>query len=124
MYNCMACPYEEGARGPFAFDCLGIVRELFHESTGKPKDLIPEWGGVTRENGMHDAFIESKGDWLQVDAPESNCLVCAMNDEDELAHIGIYIDGQVYHSSRGMGPSSVKLHSFGHFGRLEYYVHR
>lgn len=120
----MACPYEEGARGPFTFDCLGIVRELFHESTGKPKDLIPEWGGVTRDNGMNDAFLASKGEWIEVSEPVQDCLVCAMTGADELRHIGIYINGEVYHSSRGLGPSITTLHSFGHFGRLEFYVHR
>lgn len=120
----MACPYEDGARGPYTFDCLGFVREMFHESSGKDKDLIPEWGGVTADNGAHEAYLEGKEDWREVPEPEHESLVCSFNKDGFFVHIGIYLNGDIYHSSRGLGPSITSVRSFGHYGRLEFYVHR
>lgn len=40
----LRAPYADGGRGPEAYDCWGLVREVRHKHCGAR--LLPEWGGI------------------------------------------------------------------------------
>lgn len=121
--NYLLCPYEEGARGPFKFDCWGILRDLLHYVSGVPWHHIPEFGGITRSNGMHESFVSIRDHFDETDAPVEGCAVCAYDSEGYMRHVGFYIDGEVLHTNKN-GPKHIPVKKFQRFGRLEFYVHR
>lgn len=123
MYNCMACPYVDGARGPFEFDCLGIVRELMHEALGCSRDLIPAFGGVSCEAGnMHECYEEIEKGFKEVGEPEHGAIVAVFDDSNCFRHVGLFLEGSVYHSTIKSGPAILSLRQFRHFGKLRFYV--
>jgi cell wall-associated NlpC family hydrolase len=90
-----SAPYKDGARGPLAYDCYGLVIAVRHEVFGLP--LLPSLGGVgrskLRENTL--AYRELKAGMDEC-APEPGAIA-AVFAGDLMAHVGIviYLDGQL-----------------------------
>jgi hypothetical protein len=93
--NYLSAPYKDGARGPLAFDCYGLVIAVRHEVFGLP--LLPSLGGVgrakLRENTL--AYRELKTG-MQECEPELGAIAAAFAG-DLLEHVGVvvHLDGQL-----------------------------
>ena len=91
----LSAPYKDGARGPLAFDCYGLVIAVRHEVFGLP--MLPSLGGVGRAKlrantvAYHD--IKAGMDECQ---PEPGAIASAFRG-DYLEHVGIvvHLDGQL-----------------------------
>jgi hypothetical protein len=91
----LSAPYRDGARGPLAFDCYGLVNAVRHEVFGLP--LLPSLGGVGRSKLRENtkAYREVSAG-LEECLPESGAIASALIGEF-LDHVGVvvYLDGQL-----------------------------
>ncbi|MNP41322.1 hypothetical protein D3C76_1350170 [compost metagenome] len=91
----LSAPYKDGARGPLAFDCYGLVIAVRHEVFGLP--LMPSLGGVGRASlranttAYHDLKIG-----MDECQPEPGAIAAAFKG-DYLEHVGVvvHLDGQL-----------------------------
>jgi hypothetical protein len=91
----LSAPYKDGARGPLAFDCYGLVIAVRHEVFGLP--LLPSLGAVgrsrLRENTKaYRALSVAMDECL----PEPGAIASAFAG-DFLEHVGVvvHLDGQL-----------------------------
>ncbi|WP_223448496.1 hypothetical protein [Pseudomonas sp. BF-R-19] len=90
-----SAPYKDGARGPLAYDCYGLVIAVRHEVFGLP--LLPSLGGVgrgrLRENTR--AYLELKTG-MEECSPEPGAIAAVFAGE-LMAHVGVvvHLDGQL-----------------------------
>ena len=91
----LSAPYRDGARGPLAFDCYGLVNAVRHEVFGLP--LMPSLGGVGRSKLRENtkAYREISAG-LEECHPEPGAIASALIGEF-LDHVGVvvYLDGQL-----------------------------
>jgi hypothetical protein len=91
----LSAPYRDGARGPLAFDCYGLVNAVRHEVFGLP--LLPSLGGVGRSKLRENtkAYREVSAG-LEECQPEPGAIASALIGEF-LDHVGVvvYLDGQL-----------------------------
>ncbi|HSU19900.1 MAG TPA: NlpC/P60 family protein [Acidobacteriaceae bacterium] len=91
-------PYAEGARGPEAFDCLGLVLEL-QRRQGRPLpayDSTPEEFARQHREGV-------LGPCREIAAPEPGCIVLLRMLHGE-RHLGTMIDPyRMLHTLRDVG---------------------
>lgn len=91
----LAAPYRDGARGPLAFDCYGLVIAVRHEVFGLP--LLPSRGSVGRGKVRANtrAYRDMKMS-MEVCSPEPGVIAAAMVGE-YLDHVGVvvHLDGQL-----------------------------
>lgn len=90
-----SAPYRDGARGPLAYDCYGLVIAVRHEVFGLP--LLPSLGGVGRGRRRENTIA-----YHDLKAGMDECLpepgaIAAVFRGDDLAHVGIVVrlDGQL-----------------------------
>ncbi|WP_175796327.1 NlpC/P60 family protein [Burkholderia anthina] len=94
-------PWADGARGPDAFDCWGLLAWIQREHFGivlPDRSVDPE---VMR--GVYRMQIE-KGRWRTVECPHHGCGVLLRGGDRP--HVGVYLSndgGGVLHSSEGIG---------------------
>ena len=118
-------PWEEGAQGPDAFDCMSFNRmiQARHFGISMPEITVPDY-----ENGM--ALVElmrghsERDNWQRVKFPQHGDMVLVHRP----MHYGVWIDvdgGGVLHCVRGAGVVYTKGASwqFSGFGRREYFRH-
>jgi len=98
-------PYAEGARGPQAYDCWGIIQLIYRQEKGI---VLPDLPGLRAPmiKEINDAIQrESAIDWKEMVTPVEGCVV-AMGHTEDLHHVGIWIDtgaegGKVLNSRAG-----------------------
>ena len=85
-----SAPYRDGARGPLAFDCYGLVIAVRHEVFGLP--LLPSLGGVGRAKLRANtiAYRELKAGMDECQ-PEPGAIAAAFRG-DFLEHVGVVVD--------------------------------
>ena len=91
----LSAPYRDGARGPLAFDCYGLVNAVRHEVFGLP--LMPSLGGVGRSKLRENTkAYRSISAGLEECPPEPGAIASALIGEF-LDHVGVvvYLDGQL-----------------------------
>ena len=112
--------YQDGGRGPLAFDCWGLFRDVFHHVYGHP--LLPSFGGLTAltstapESDMSPLFVP-------VDTLSEGCAVVGYIGRRSV-HIGIAIDNnKVFHAAKlgGISTQSFKDFSRTAGARVEIY---
>jgi cell wall-associated NlpC family hydrolase len=85
-------PFRAGARGPDAFDCWGLVREL-RARLGLPVPPDYATGDLTR-GAAHALFRgEMPADWRRVDLRHGAIVL-----SDAAAHAGVLVAGRVIHA--------------------------
>lgn len=111
-------PYREGARGPDAYDCWGIVAEVLRAARGWS---LPDWyqsaPGPQAASRAISAAVEGEvagGRSVRVDAPE-DYDIAVVGSGTRPHHVGVYIHGGVLHASRGLGST---WHQLGRFRML------
>lgn len=96
----IGCSWVMGGRGPDAFDCWGLLKEIrdIHFGGGIPEVAF---GDAARD--LYGTKMRS-GDWELVAAPKHGDGVLLRDGDDP--HVGIYLDfdgGGVLHAQEGSG---------------------
>ena len=92
-------PHAPGGRGPFAFDCWGILCLVYANEYGI---VLPDLPGITSQpvRALVGAFQrEMMQDWAPSSRPFDGCAV-AMSQQNAIHHVGIYAEadrGKVVH---------------------------
>ena len=124
MNTFVGLPYREGARGPDAFDCYGIVSAVFKERGVTLPDFYQDGPGSMLAARAIDASVKGEvlgGRAERLTEPEEYAIV-VVRGYAKAHHVGVVVDGGVLHASRGLGsiwqsiPSFERLH-----GTVEYY---
>ena len=124
--NYMGLPYAEGATGPAAFDCWGLVRAVQREQFGRELPVI--------QPGQYDALAlarqfrddPERRRWVQTDVPIEGAIVL-MSHGRRPHHCGIWLEtdgGRVLHAERPHGvaaPGLAQLRMAG-WGAISYWV--
>jgi hypothetical protein len=119
----LSAPYRDGARGPLAFDCYGLVNAVRNEVFGLP--LLPSLGGVGRSKLREIArAYRDISAGLEECQPEPAAIASAFTGE-LLCHVGVvvHLDGQlkVLDTNPG-GPRIRTVRDFeSRFQRVVYY---
>ncbi len=99
-------PYREGARGPDAYDCYGLVAAVFRALRGVE---LPDWyqdapgpQGASRAIAAALCGEVSGGRSVKVEAPQ-NFDIAIVGSSSRPHHVGVFMDGGVLHSSKAFG---------------------
>jgi hypothetical protein len=119
-------PWERGAVGPDAYDCMSFVRtiQVEHFSVDMPAITVPDYGDCVALVELMRGH-EERNNWEKVSVPHHGDLVLVHRP----MHYGTWLDvdgGGVLHCVKGIGviftsDSSWRLSGFG---RREYLRHR
>ena len=95
-------PWENGAIGPDAFDCWGLVRAYYLQVRGIELPIVDV--DATRSMAVAHAFAghAELASWQEVDAPsEGDAVLMGQNLRPN--HVGLWLRGGVLHSIQGGG---------------------
>ena len=99
-------PYQEGARGPDAFDCYGLVAAVFRALRGVE---LPDWyqtapGPQWASRAISVALCGevAGGRTEKVTEPE-DFDIAIVGSMFRAHHVGVVIDGGVLHASKAFG---------------------
>jgi len=116
-------PWEAGAQGPHAFDCMAFFRKVQRDHFGVevPVVIAPDYDDAM---ALADLFSDhpERQRWFQIPTPHHGCAVLIRRP----MHIGVWLDldgGGVLHCARGAGVIFTKdsaWHTSG-FGRREFF---
>ena len=117
-------PYREGARGPDAYDCYGIVAAVFAKRGITLPDFYQHGPGPMSAARAIDASVKGEimgGRAERVEAPE-DYDIAVVKGFSKAHHVGVVIDGGVLHASRGLGAIWQTMGSFLRLhGDVEFY---
>ena len=91
-------PFVDGGRGPGAYDCWGLVMEVFRVFGQELPDYrisAYNYVGVGAQimAGMADARRGHDSIWQELETPEAPCIVAIKNHPRMVNHCGAYIGG-------------------------------
>lgn len=119
-------PWVAGAFGPAAFDCWGLLCDIYEKRRGL---TLPRYAEIRRGDSKamaQAAVIETLERWRKLDAPEDLCGVGMAQAPNDIFHVGIYLEldgGMVMHSQRCSGciiqPLAVVMRNWQH---LSFYA--
>ena len=99
-------PYREGARGPDAYDCYGLVMAVFRAACGVS---LPDWyqdgpgtRAASRAISAALAGEVSGGRSVKVAEP-ADMDIAVVGHASRAHHIGVVINGGVLHAARAFG---------------------
>lgn len=106
--------YQDGGRGPSAFDCYGLVRAVRHELFNLP--LLPVYGAISPDDKLSMTRIcKSESQALKACKPTPAAIATAWRGKVCL-HVGVCveIDGRlgVLETGRRSGPCWLSLADF------------
>lgn len=110
----VGAPYVEGARGPKAYDCWGIVRQVFRDRLGVE---LPVYGDIGADDLRRVAREISRGrdtwPWSPVDQPrEFDVAVMSRPGGRAPVHVGVCVGpSAVLHTEKATGAVLVPLSS-------------
>ena len=95
-------PWINGADGPDAYDCWGLVRAYYRDVIGRALPVVDV--DATRAVSVAHAFAghAALGDWEQTQHPQQGGAVL-MGQAKRPHHVGLWIGGGVLHSAEGCG---------------------
>jgi hypothetical protein len=118
-------PWEAGAQGPDAYDCMAFFRMVQGQHFGidVPIIIAPDYDDGAALAGLF-AGHDERSRWLRVETPSHGDAVLIKKP----MHIGTWLDidgGGVLHCVRGAGVvfTSAASWRLSGFGRREYYRH-
>ena len=116
-------PWEAGAQGPHAYDCMGFFRKVQaeHFSVQVPEIIAPDYENPEVLAALFTGHQE-RGRWTRIATPEHGCAVIVHRP----MHIGTWLDidgGGVLHCVKGIGVvfTSDSAWPFSGFGRREFF---
>lgn len=118
-------PYRDGARGPDAYDCYGIVAAVLKAVRGVE---LPDWhaeaaGPQAASRAISAALAGevSGGRSVMVTEP-ADWDVAIVGSGMRPHHVGVYCTGGVLHATRGLGSAWHPLNRFRMlYPRTEFY---
>lgn len=118
-------PYREGARGPEAFDCYGLVAAVLSAAKGVQ---LPDWyqespgpQGASRAISAALAGEVSGGRCCRVDVPD-DYDIAIVGSTVRPHHVGLVVNGGVLHASRALGSTWHPFTRFkGLYPAVEFY---
>lgn len=121
-------PYREGARGPDAFDCYGLIAAVLKAARGVSlPDFYQDAPGPQSASRAISAALAgevSGGRSVKVETPQ-DYDIAVVGSTARPHHVGVVIDGGVLHASRAFGSA---WHPFSRFQMLyphtEFYAWR
>lgn len=118
-------PWLSGARGPDAFDCWGLLVEVYR----KGGIALPLYPNIDAKNTLAVARKVSEGvsEWTQLAEPEHLCAV-GLSAGRHIHHVGLWLateGGGVLHSASGRGVTFQSIMSLRGIGltNLTFYRH-
>lgn len=112
-------PYREGARGPDAYDCYGIVAAVFRAAHGVSlPDFYQDASGPGSASRAISAAVRGQidgGGVIPVEEPQ-DWDIAIVGSGRNLHHVGLYVHGGILHATRQMGSAWQPLSRF----RLTY----
>lgn len=118
-------PWQAGAQGPDAFDCMAFFRHVQREQFGieVPSVIAPDYEDARALADLMSAHPERQK-WLRIAQPAHGCAVVIHRP----MHIGTWLaidGGGVLHCARGAGVifTSDSAWPASGFGRKEYFRH-
>ena len=119
-------PWEAGAQGPQAYDCMGFFRHIQSTYFGiqVPCIIAPDYDNpdvLVSLFGKH----EERVNWIRIEKPEHGCAVIVHRP----MHIGTWLavdGGGVLHCVRGPGVVFTvnSAWALSGFGRREFFKHK
>lgn len=115
-------PYEKGANGPDAFNCLHFVAHVEREQFDTIVPIVPEPEKLGEIMRAFRDQVDRSG-WAKVDKPRGGDVVL-MAHLKYPSHIGVYVDdvqggGSVLHCVEGQGSA---LHTMFHLQAARWRV--
>lgn len=93
-------PYEEGARGPESFDCLGLLQDIYRQRG----IVLPDWDRPESSKDNAQAISEGANQWERIDSPEQWAAVAIAINGKTVSHVGIMIDqSRFMHTTKETG---------------------
>lgn len=118
-------PWEAGAQGPSAYDCMGFFKFLQKEHFGieVPSIIAPDYDDPSVLVALFGDH-EERANWARIDKAEHGCAVIVHRP----MHIGTWLDidgGGVLHCVKGAGVvfTSDSSWPMSGFGRREFFRH-
>lgn len=95
-------PWANGATGPDAYDCFGVVRAVYLDQLGIyiPPVNVDALQPLAVARAMRDYDYS---DWDQVAEPSNEFDVVEMSLNSKPHHVGVFVDGGVLTSVEGSG---------------------
>ena len=99
-------PYREGARGPDAFDCYGLVAAVFRAVRGVE---LPDWyqtapGPQSASRAISAALAgEVAGGRSEPVETPADYDIAIVGSTNRPHHVGVVVEGGVLHASRAFG---------------------
>jgi len=118
-------PWQAGAQGPDAYDCMAFFRRVQHDHFGVqvPAIIAPDYDDA---DALADLFLThgERAKWKRIAKPEHGCAVIIHRP----MHIGTWLavdGGGVLHCARGSGVifTSDSAWPMSGFGRKEFFRH-
>ena len=121
-------PYRLGARGPDAYDCWGILVEVYESQFGIQLPLLPGISAAAAIAISREIDLASKEEWDQVGTPFDGCAV-ALSQARAYHHVGMHVDvegGKILHAMEGQGVmiENLRRMRLRGFRRIAYFKHR
>jgi hypothetical protein len=118
-------PYREGARGPDAFDCYGLVAAVFRAARGvELPDFYQDTPGPQSASRAISAALAGEvagGRSVPVDEPV-DFDIAIVGSTLRPHHVGVVYKGGVLHASRAFGSAWHPIPRFmGLYPRTEFY---
>lgn len=119
--NYLGKPWENGARGPNAFDCWGLVYDVYKNVLNKQLPIHPGADAKNRFK-VNSLICLHKTSYIQLQEPEDFCIVL-MYQNKVSHHVGLYIEKHILHSQDGVGvtASTIPNLTSSTFRRFEYF---
>jgi len=110
-------PWQNGAAGPHAFDCWGLVRSIYAQERGVTVPAVDV--DALKPLAVRHAF-ESHAEyskWQPVAHPYADFDVVLLSQASRPHHVGVWFGGRLLHSVEGTGViwqdvSSLKAHAW------------
>jgi len=114
--NCfIGLPYREGARGPDAFDCYGLIIEVFRQLRGiNLPDFYQDGPGVQQASRAIAAAVRGEaagGRCEKVEEPQNFDFAIA-GSATRPHHVGLVANGGVLHASKAFGSAWHPVYRF------------
>lgn len=99
-------PYRLGGRGPFEYDCWGLVVEIYKRLGVS----LPDYPSQTLSRT--DIIRIIKGEYLGVTEPTVDPKEYDFVADLKKAHIGVYLQGRILHATNTHGVQLMALDTF------------
>lgn len=120
-------PYDVDGYGPDAFNCWGLVWEVYRAQFGID---LPKYGHVDPRQlpQIVRQIASEECQWERITEPKDGCVV-GLSSGRSLHHVGIYLDvdgGLVLHARDQAGViATPRAHLARHgWGKVNFYLHK